>query len=154
MPQNRRTFLATLGGATLGLACRGQSFAALARSANKRNRIDRIGIQLYTLRRVAGTDLAGTLAQLAKIGYKEIEFAGYYNHPAAEVRDILKANGLSAPSTHLGINVIEASPAKTFEDARTVVMNGSPCRRCRRGSVRPSTTGSVSPRNSIESPRK
>ena len=66
------------------------------------------------------TDLAGTLAQLAKIGYKEIELAGYYNHPATEVRDDPESNGLTAPSGHIAIEAIETTPAQTFADAKTV----------------------------------
>lgn len=116
----RRTFLATLGGAAAALACGRTSagpFSALPQGGRK---ISRVGIQLYTLRRVAQTDLAGTLGQLATIGYKEIEFAGYYNRPATEVRDILKANGLTAPSVHVGVNVIEQTPAKLFDESRIV----------------------------------
>ena len=101
MSQNRRSFLATLGGATLGLAYGGRSLGALVSAPEQRAKLSRIGIQLYTLRHKAETDLAGTLGQLAKIGYKEIEFAGYYNHPATEVREILEKNGLTAPSAHL-----------------------------------------------------
>jgi len=83
-------------------------------------RIQKIGIQLYTVRRLAATDLAGTLERLAKIGFKEVELAGYYNHTAADVRDLLKRNGLVAPSGHIAIDLIENSAAKTFEDAHTV----------------------------------
>jgi sugar phosphate isomerase/epimerase len=121
MAQTRRTFLATIGAAALTAAC-GKSGATPAVSAAPvgRRKLKAIGIQLYTLRRPAATDLAGTLSQLAKIGYKEIEFAGFYNHPATEVRDILKANGLTAPSTHVGLNVIQDTPAKLFEESHVV----------------------------------
>jgi sugar phosphate isomerase/epimerase len=120
MDQDRRTFIAALGVATVGLAaCRRPQAGVGAATAN-RTKLSRIGIQLYTLRRQAATDLAGTLEQLAKIGYKEIEFAGYYNHPATEVRDLLKHNGLTAPSAHIAINLIETNAAKTFDDAKTI----------------------------------
>jgi sugar phosphate isomerase/epimerase len=114
MVQNRRTFLGTLGAAALGLAAR-DAFAL-----ESRTKLSRIGIQLYTVRRPATTDLAGVLAQLAKIGYKEIEFAGFYKHPAAEVRDMLAQNGLKAPSAHIAIEQIETNAAQTFDDAHTV----------------------------------
>jgi sugar phosphate isomerase/epimerase len=120
MTQNRRTFLATLGGTFAGLAMGPRSLSAIENAAERHAKLERIGIQLYTLRRPAAADLAGTLSQLAKIGYKEIEFAGYHNHPATEVRDMLKANGLVAPSVHVGINVIEETPDKLFEESRTV----------------------------------
>lgn len=110
----------TLGGAAAGLAGGTRTLDALVRSSAVNAGLDRVGIQLYTLRRVAQQDLAGTLTQLAKIGYREIEFAGYYNRPPAEVRDILGANGLTAPSTHVGINVIEQTPDKLFQESRVV----------------------------------
>jgi sugar phosphate isomerase/epimerase len=118
MEQDRRTFLATLTAATIGVAAGSRSLALP--SLASRTKLKRIGIQLYTLRDAAAADLAGTLAALAKIGYKEIELAGFYNHPATEVRDILKANGLTAPSTHVGLDALQSSPAKLFADAKIV----------------------------------
>lgn len=121
MIQNRRSFLATLGAATAAIAGSGRvASAAISSSDVSRKKLDKIGIQLYTLRQLATKDLGGTLSQLAKIGYKEIEMAGYYNHPAIEVRDLLKQNGLTSPSAHIGINLIESDPAKTFADAKTI----------------------------------
>ena len=119
MAQNRRSFLTTLAGAAAGLACSRPLFAC-ASSPPSSTKLERVGIQLYSLRRVAQPDLTGTLAQLARIGYKELEFAGYYNNSPAAVRDMLNANGLTAPSTHVGINVIEQTPAKLFEESRIV----------------------------------
>lgn len=118
--QTRRTFLATLGAAAVtGRAVSAQDLLAEL-SVPERARLGRIGIQLYTLRSLASTDLAGVLSRLAKIGYKEVELAGYYNHSAAEFRDLLKQNGLTAPSAHTSIDLIEKEPAKTFADAKTV----------------------------------
>ena len=116
--QTRRSFLGTAAVAAAGLACGRRSLGALDTAAG--NKISRIGIQLYTLRQAASADLAGTLARLAKIGYKELEFAGYYNHPATEVRALLDQNGLTAPSAHVGLNLIENAPEKTFADAKVV----------------------------------
>src|SRR5262245_36864479 len=118
MSQNRRTFLATLGSAAVAAACSRGPFATQAATPVGRRKLSRIGIQLYTLRTVAQKDLAGTLASLGKIGYTDVEFAGYYNHPPAEVRDMLKTNGLKAPSVHVGIDVIEKTPDKLFEESR------------------------------------
>lgn len=121
MIQDRRGFLSTLGAATAGLAA-GRSLVdtlGIARSTPAA-KLKRVGIQLYTLRREAATDLAGTLVGLAKIGYKEIELAGLYNHPASEVHDLLAANGLAAPSAHIAIEQIETQAARTFDDAKTL----------------------------------
>ena len=133
MDHDRRTFLAALGAAALGV-WRPGALAALMRTPVAPTKLSKIGIQLYTVRRPAAADLAGTLARLAKIGYKEVEFAGYYNHSAAEFRDLLKQNGLTAPSGHIAIDLIENDPAKTFADAQRSATSGSRCRRCRAAS--------------------
>jgi len=85
-----------------------------------KKKLEKIGIQLYTVRKQATADLAGTLAAIAKAGYNEVELAGYYNRPAAEFRELLDRNGLKAPSGHIAINLIESAPAKTFADAHAV----------------------------------
>jgi len=91
----RREFLGTAGAIALGAmlppACR------TARGA----KIDKIGIQLYTVRDQMKADFEGTLARIAQIGYKEVEFAGYFDRTPADVRAILERNGLTAPSTHM-----------------------------------------------------
>src|SRR3954464_14241860 len=104
MAHTRRMFLTTLGGAAVAAACRGRSLgmsSPTTATAAGHRRLSAVGIQSYTVRRAAAQDLAGTLNELAKIGYKEVELDGYYNHPAAELRDMLNANGLMAPSTHV-----------------------------------------------------
>jgi sugar phosphate isomerase/epimerase len=117
MAQDRRTFLASLGAAALAAGCRG-AYARLFPDASAKPA--RLGIQLYTVRRLATADLAGTLARLAKIGYREVELAGYYNRSAADFSGLLKENGLVAPSGHIAIDLIENNPSKTFADAHTV----------------------------------
>jgi sugar phosphate isomerase/epimerase len=117
MSQDRRTFLSTLGAAAV--AARGPRLLGglLAPRAAK---LQRIGMELYTVRSLTAKDLAGTLAQLAKIGYKEVEFAGYQNHSATEVRAMLDQNGLTAPSAHIDLAKIESEADQTFADAKVV----------------------------------
>ena len=62
-------------------------------------------------------DLPGTLARLAQIGYKEVEFAGYFGKTPAEIRQILAANGLTAPSTHIPYETIRTGWEKALDDA-------------------------------------
>ena len=74
--QTRRNFLATLGVAALGIVSR--DAAAASEVLSPRRKLKRIGVQLYTVRDLMKADLPGTLAQVAGIGYKEVEFAGYF----------------------------------------------------------------------------
>lgn len=94
-PKTRREFIEIVAGVGVSIACSGSRLPAPG------SRIDKIGIQLYTVRDKMKDDFEGTLARIAQIGYKEVEFAGYFDRSPAEVRAILDRNGLSAPSTHM-----------------------------------------------------
>ncbi|HUT36343.1 MAG TPA: TIM barrel protein [Planctomycetota bacterium] len=96
---SRRDFLG-LGAATL--AAGGRLLGAEAEAAKKIP----IGLQLYTLRREAGKDLPGTIAAVAKAGYKAVEFAGYYNRKAEELKKLLDDNGLKCCGTHTGMGTL------------------------------------------------
>lgn len=84
------------------------------------HQIDNVGVQLYTVRDAMEKDFAGTIAKVAGIGYKEVEFAGYFDHKPAEVRAILDKNGLTAPSCHVGYDVVEKQWPETIDAAHTV----------------------------------
>lgn len=60
------------------------------------------GLQMYSLRDITGEDLKGALEKVAKIGYKGMEFAGFFGHSAEEVKSWLDENGLTVTSTHTG----------------------------------------------------
>jgi sugar phosphate isomerase/epimerase len=92
---DRREFVQTMAGAGLAIACTG------VRAVPRATKLDRVGLQLYTVRDKMKLDFEGTIARVAQIGYKEVEFAGYYDRSPADVRAILDHNGLSAPSTHI-----------------------------------------------------
>ena len=44
------------------------------------------GLQLFSVRDVAETDLLGAIRKVAEIGYEYVEFAGFFGHTAADVR--------------------------------------------------------------------
>lgn len=60
------------------------------------------GLQMYSVRDLTGTDLAGALKAVAELGYKFVEFAGFFGHTAEQVRKMLDENGLSVSGTHTG----------------------------------------------------
>ncbi len=93
----RRDFLGSLAAATVLPRL---SFASL--DPLFRARIARVGIQLYTVRDLMKADFEGTLAKVAQIGYREVEFAGYFDHTPEQVRAVLDKNGLASPSCHVG----------------------------------------------------
>ena len=101
---NRRTFVGTLTSAAV--------VSRLGWAASGTNRIEKIGLELYTVRDALKQDFEGTLARVAKIGYKEVEAAGYFSDlknldPAPKKnREILDSLGLSAPATHIPYSAV------------------------------------------------
>jgi sugar phosphate isomerase/epimerase len=110
---NRRTFIETSMAATLAAA---HPFWA----AEASHKIERVGLQLYTVRDLMKKDFEGTIARVARIGYKEVEFAGYFNKTPQEVRAILQKNGLASPSTHVGYDVVEKKWPETLDAAKAI----------------------------------
>jgi sugar phosphate isomerase/epimerase len=119
---NRRNFLASMGAMAGTLMCRpsASDTEAVAASLAQRRRLGPIGIQLYSVRRVLASDFDGTIAQLAQIGYKKLEFAGYYNRTPAQVRDVLQRNGLTAPSAHIDLNSLHNNLNGVLDAAQTI----------------------------------
>ncbi len=110
---NRRTFLeSSVASAVLA------SLPARALAAT--HQIDKVGVQLYTVRDAMKKDFSGTIAKVASTGYKEVEFAGYFDHSPADVRALLDKDGLSAPSCHLGYDLLENHLPETIAAAHTV----------------------------------
>ena len=67
-------------------------------------------MQLYTLRDAAKIDLDRTLADIAAIGFTEVEMLmslKNFNHSPTEVRAMLDKHGLKAPSTHVGTETLD-----------------------------------------------
>jgi sugar phosphate isomerase/epimerase len=65
-----------------------------------------IAVQLYSVRKDAEADLPGVLAQIARMGYDGVEFAGYYGHDAPTLRKLLDDNGLKCAGAHVGIDTL------------------------------------------------
>ena len=58
------------------------------------------GIQMYSVRDITEKDLPGALKKMAEIGYKNVEFAGFFGYSAEEVKKMLEENGLKVSGTH------------------------------------------------------
>jgi sugar phosphate isomerase/epimerase len=80
-----------------------------------------IGVQLYSVREDCARDLPGTLAAIAKMGYEGVEFAGYYNYSAADLRKMLDENGLKCCGTHIRLDTLQGEAfAATVEFNQTL----------------------------------
>lgn len=108
---NRREFVGTLGAATLGTA------TGLIPPAR---RLPAVGLQLYTVRKLLARNWSRTLEQIAAIGYRELEFAGYFGQPPADIRRLLDSNGLKAPAGHFDRRDLLAPSSAPFDTAATM----------------------------------
>jgi len=106
----RRRFLAALATAA----------AVGVRTAPAATRLKLIGVQLYTVRELLQKDFEGTLARLAAIGFREVEFAGYVGRSPQAVRAALKTAGLDAPSAHVPIETTRDHWPRALEAAHVI----------------------------------
>lgn len=114
---DRRDFLRATAASTVAVAAASIVGAATAPSASAATSIlsipkDRISLQLYSVRdKVSSLGFRVVLEEMARIGYKEVEFAGYTQNTSIlgrqitlqEIRQLLDDNGLKAIGSHVGI---------------------------------------------------
>jgi sugar phosphate isomerase/epimerase len=109
---NRRSFIGTSVAAAVA--------ASHPAWSAQTHHINRIGLQLYTVRHLLKQDFDGTIAKVAQVGYKEVEFAGYEGRTPQDVRKLLDSNKLTAPSAHFDYNIIENKLPETIEACKTI----------------------------------
>jgi sugar phosphate isomerase/epimerase len=83
-------------------------------------RIERVGLQLYTVRDLMKADFDGTIAKVAAIGYKEVEFAGYFGRTGQQVRAACDKNGLEPISTHVQYDELDDKFPSVIETSKTI----------------------------------
>jgi sugar phosphate isomerase/epimerase len=104
---NRRDFIKTSAGL---VAAAGASASLLAAKTIP------VGLQLYSVRKECEKDFIKTVTAVAKMGYQGVEFAGYYNYGAKQLRKILDDNGLKCCGTHTQLDTVLGDEfAKTVE---------------------------------------
>jgi sugar phosphate isomerase/epimerase len=99
--KTRRDFLKASGGLALG--------ALVLPNLAKAEKIKNVGIQLYSVRKEMLADAVGTLKELAKIGYKDLESArsekgNYYGLQPKEIKKIASDLGMTLRSGHVHVD--------------------------------------------------
>jgi len=99
MNNSRRTFIKTSGLAIAGAALLPKFLLASER------KIERLGLQLYSVRDAMKNDPAGSLKKLADMGYIHVEHANYvdrkfYGYSAKDFKKLLADTNLQMPSGH------------------------------------------------------
>ena len=97
---SRRSFLESLAAVAAFAAAPG---CMTCNAASAKNPFGRPALQLYSIRKyIQKVGLEKALEDVRAIGYEAVEFAGYYNFSAKELKKMLDDNGLVACGTHLG----------------------------------------------------
>jgi len=109
-PLSRRRLLQALGATTALLplaACAADEGGQTAEEAMPEpffaSRDLPIGIQLYTLADLLKSDLDGTIANVARIGYKAVEIPSYMGKTPSELRAAFDSHGLACTGAHVGL---------------------------------------------------
>jgi sugar phosphate isomerase/epimerase len=110
---NRRDFLRTTAAGAAAAAV--PSFIPASLFASPYGKP--VGLQLYTLRDQLEKDVAGTIAQVAKIGYKDVEIYSLYGKSPAEFKKILSDNGITASSGHYMLKDVKSGWDQHVADA-------------------------------------
>jgi len=97
-----------LGALGAAAACSGPLALSARAAAAKINKNIPIALQLYSVRKDCGKDIDATVAAVGKMGYKGVEFAGYYKYGknAKGLRKLLDDNGLKCAGTHTRIDTL------------------------------------------------
>ncbi len=82
------------------------------------------GLQMYSVRDASEKNFAEAIEAVAKIGYKYIEFAGFFGLSAEEVRELLDKNGLVCSGTHSPWT--DLRPTKIMETIKYHKIIGNP----------------------------
>src|ERR1700722_9155888 len=105
MNTSRRKFIKTSAVAAIGAAVLPKMLLA------KPKKIERLGVQLYSVRDAMSKDPAGSLKKLADMGYVHVEHANYinrkfYGYTSKDFKKLLEDTNLQMPSGH---TVMQAS---------------------------------------------
>ncbi|URN95496.1 MAG: sugar phosphate isomerase/epimerase [Candidatus Pristimantibacillus lignocellulolyticus] len=66
-----------------------------------------IGLQMYSMIRLAEYDMTKTLEDIAKIGYQAVELVGYYTYTPQQIRRNAKRFNLKIPSVHVPLRIYD-----------------------------------------------
>ena len=83
-------------------------------------RLDQIALQLYTVRKLAAADLAGSLRAVAAAGYRSVELAGLPETAPGALARLLGEAGLRAIASHEGIQRLREDSLAVADRLATV----------------------------------
>lgn len=72
---------------------------------NSKNQIP-VALQLYSLKDDCAKEFPGTVQKVAEMGYEGVEFAGYFDYSAEDIKKMLDDNGIACAGTHIGLQTL------------------------------------------------
>lgn len=84
-------------------------------------RLERIGLELYSVRDAMRADPEGTMAAVREMGYDDVELLwsfGNFGRTAAQVKATLDQTGLRAPSAHIPPELLQGDWDRALDEAR------------------------------------
>ena len=78
------------------------------------------GIQMYSVRDLTEKNMDEALRQVSELGYKFVEFAGFFGHTAEEIKAMLDKYGLRVFGTHTGWEEIANNFDETVAYHKTI----------------------------------
>lgn len=82
-----------------------------------------VALQLYSVRQDCARDFAGTIKAVAGMGYEGVEFAGYYDKDAKQIKKLLDDLSLKVAGTHTGIDTLLGDELQKTIDFNKVIEN-------------------------------
>ncbi|GAB3917983.1 sugar phosphate isomerase/epimerase family protein [Larkinella terrae] len=79
-----------------------------------------VGLQLYSFRAQFPKDVAGTMAKVREMGFREVELAGTYGLSYADFRKLLDKNGLKPISTGASYEDLANNVPKVIDEAKAL----------------------------------
>jgi len=109
--------------ATGSVGALAQSAPAAAPQEKKVGKKIPVGLQLWSVRDDCAKDLPGTLKAVAALGYQGVEWAGYHNRKAEELRKLIDDLGLKTCGTHTGLETLLGDAFKPTVEFNKVLGN-------------------------------
>jgi sugar phosphate isomerase/epimerase len=106
----------------LGVAGASLGLAGCKTSAVTKKKIP-VGVQLYSVRESCKTDFPGTIAAIAQMGYAGVEFAGYWEMSAKDIRKMLDNDGIVACGSHTPHEMVQPDKLQATIEFNQIIGN-------------------------------
>lgn len=81
----------------------------------------KIGLQLYSVKEAAEKNFLGTIKRVAEMGYDGVQFAGFFDTPAEDLKKVLEDYRVTAAGSHMSLDSLQGENlARTLEYNRII----------------------------------